>query len=49
VHVRTKLAAGFALVALLAAGCGGYGSPGRDQTTSTPSSGTTTTSGGDGY
>jgi hypothetical protein len=48
VQLRTLLAAGLALVALLTAGCGGYGRPGDDETRSTPSSGTTT-SGGDGY
>jgi len=42
------LAAGFALVALLASGCGGYGSSDGGGTTSRPSSGTTTSE-GSGY
>ena len=48
VYVRTLLAAGLALVALLVTGCGGYSSPGDGGTKSTPSS-SSTTSGYAGY
>jgi len=47
VRICTLLAAGFALVALFASGCGGYAGP-DEGTTSTPSSGSTT-SADDGY
>jgi hypothetical protein len=45
--IRMLLAVALALVALLAAGCGGYGDNGGG-TKSRPQPGTTT-SGGDGY
>ena len=46
--IRMTLAILIAFVALTAVGCGGYGDNGGG-TKTTPGSGTTTTSGGNGY